>query len=60
MITRLQEEIAKAVTQPKVKAFLDSQGARAVRIDGAAFTDLIRRELALWKQVIERAGVKAE
>jgi len=31
-----------------------------VRIDGAAFTDLIRRELALWKQVIERAGVKAE
>lgn len=60
VITRLQTEIAKAVTQPKVKAFLDSQGARAVRIDGAAFTDLIRRELALWKQVIERAGVKAE
>ena len=60
VITRLQQEIAKAMEQPKVKAFLDSQGARAVRIDGAEFTDLIRRELALWKQVIERAGVKAE
>ncbi|MFM7568379.1 MAG: tripartite tricarboxylate transporter substrate binding protein, partial [Betaproteobacteria bacterium] len=60
VITRLQQEIAKAMEQPKVKAFLDSQGARAVRIDGAEFTDLIRRELAMWKQVIERAGVKAE
>ncbi|MFM8556452.1 MAG: tripartite tricarboxylate transporter substrate binding protein [Betaproteobacteria bacterium] len=60
VITRLQQEIAKAMEQPKVKAFLDSQGARAVRIDGAEFTDLIRRELAMWKQVIERAGVKSE
>ena len=60
VVSRLQEEIAKAAQQPKVKAFLDSQGARAVRIDGADFTDLIRRELTLWKQVIERAGVKAE
>jgi len=60
VITRLQQEIAKAMEQPKVKAFLDSQGARAVRIDGAEFTDLIRRELAMWKQVIDRAGVKAE
>ena len=60
VIARLQQEIAKAMDQPKVKAFLDSQGARAVRIDGAEFTDLIRRELAMWKQVIDRAGVKAE
>lgn len=60
IIERLQQEIGKAAVQPKVKAFLDSQGARAVRIDGAAFGDLIRRELAMWKQVIDRAGVKAE
>lgn len=60
VITRLQEEIARAVKQPKVTAFLDSQGARAVRIDGAAFGDLIRRELGMWKQVIDRAGVRAE
>lgn len=60
IIARLQSEIARAVTQPKVLAFLDSQGARAVRIDGAEFTDLIRRELAMWKQVIDRAGVRAE
>jgi tripartite-type tricarboxylate transporter receptor subunit TctC len=60
VVSRLQDEIAKAVQQPKVKAFLDSQGARAVRIDGAEFTDLIRRELVMWKQVIERSGVKAE
>lgn len=60
VITRLQEEIARAVKQPKVTAFLDSQGAIAVRIDGAAFGDLIRRELVMWKQVIDRAGVRAE
>lgn len=60
VITRLQEEIARAVKQPKVTAFLDSQGARAVRIDGAAFGDLIRRELTMWKQVIDRAGVRAD
>ena len=60
VITRLQEEIARAVKQPKVTAFLDSQGAIAVRIDGPAFGDLIRRELVMWKQVIDRAGVRAE
>ena len=60
VVARLQEEIARAVKQPKVTAFLDSQGARVVRIDGAAFTDLIRRELTMWKQVIDRAGVRAE
>ena len=60
VIARLQQEIAQAAVQPKVKAFLDSQGARAVRIDGAEFDSLIRRELAMWKQVIDRAGVRAE
>lgn len=60
IISRLQDEIARAVRQPKVIAFLDSQGAVPIRIDGAAFDGLIRRELVMWKQVIDRAGVKAE
>jgi tripartite-type tricarboxylate transporter receptor subunit TctC len=60
IVARLQEEIAKAAAKPKLQAFLDSQGARQIRIDGAQYRALIEREIPLWKGVIEKAGVKAQ
>ncbi|MEI7445953.1 MAG: tripartite tricarboxylate transporter substrate binding protein [Burkholderiales bacterium] len=60
VIALLQEEIAKAAAKPKLQAFLDSQGARQIRIDGAQYRALIEREIPLWKGVIQKAGVKAQ
>jgi tripartite-type tricarboxylate transporter receptor subunit TctC len=58
--TRLQDEIAIAAAKPKLQAFLESQGARQIRMDGAQYRALIERELVTWKRVITQAGVKTE
>jgi len=60
IVKTLQDGVAQAVQAPKMKAFLDSQGAVAIRIDGAQFADAIGRELTMWKQAIDRAGVKIQ
>jgi tripartite-type tricarboxylate transporter receptor subunit TctC len=60
MVKTLQDGVAQAVQAPKMKAFLDSQGAVAIRVDGAQFADAIRRDLTMWKQAIDRAGVKIQ
>ncbi|MCX7228374.1 MAG: tripartite tricarboxylate transporter substrate binding protein [Burkholderiales bacterium] len=60
VVTRLQDEIAIAAAKPKLQAFLESQGARQIRMDGAQYRALIERELVTWKRVITQAGVKTE
>ena len=60
VVAKLQEEIAKASATPKLQAFLDAQGARRIRVDGAEYRALIEREIALWKDVIRKAGVKTQ
>jgi tripartite-type tricarboxylate transporter receptor subunit TctC len=60
IVSRLHEEIAIAAAKPKLQAFLESQGARQIRMDGAQYRALIERELVTWKRVITQAGVKTE
>jgi tripartite-type tricarboxylate transporter receptor subunit TctC len=60
MVKTLQDGVATAVQTPKLKAFLDAQGAVAIRIDGPRFGEEIARELKMWKAAIDRAGVKAQ
>jgi tripartite-type tricarboxylate transporter receptor subunit TctC len=60
VVKTLQDGVARAMASPKMKAFLDSQGANAIRVDGAEYGALIQRELAMWKQAIDQAGVKVQ
>jgi tripartite-type tricarboxylate transporter receptor subunit TctC len=60
VVKTLQDGVARAMASPKMKAFLESQGANAIRVDGAAYAALIQRELAMWKQAIDQAGVKVQ
>lgn len=60
LVQTLQDGVARAMTTAKMKAFLESQGANAIRVDGADYGALIRQELAMWKQAIEQAGITVQ
>jgi tripartite-type tricarboxylate transporter receptor subunit TctC len=60
IISRMREEVRKASGSPKVKEILDKQGARAVASTPEEYAEVIRREIPMWKGVIDKAGVRVE
>lgn len=60
VIARLQQEIAKATSKPKVLEFLATQGAHPISNSTAEYSRLIEREIGMWRDVIAKAGVKVE
>ncbi len=60
IVARLNEEINKALVTPALKARLDAEGAEPAPGPPAAFGTLIVAEIARWKPVIEKAGMKPD
>jgi tripartite-type tricarboxylate transporter receptor subunit TctC len=60
IITQLQQGIAKAVEQPKVRDAFAGAGVRAVASQPADFAKRVDDEARTWKRVITRAGIKTE
>ncbi|MSQ87994.1 MAG: tripartite tricarboxylate transporter substrate binding protein [Betaproteobacteria bacterium] len=60
VISRLQQEIAKAAAKQKVRDFLATQGALPVATSTADYASTIEREIRMWKGVIDKTGVKVE
>jgi tripartite-type tricarboxylate transporter receptor subunit TctC len=60
VITRLQQEIAKAASKQKVRDFLSTQGARPVASSPAEYGQVIEREIGMWRGVIQKAGVTVQ
>lgn len=60
IIDMLSREIQPAMTEPAFLEQIDKIGLEPVRHTPAEFTELIRRESALWGEVIRKAGLKAE
>jgi tripartite-type tricarboxylate transporter receptor subunit TctC len=60
VIARLQQEIARATSKPKVLELLATQGARPITLGTADYSRMIEREIGVWRAVIEKAGVKVE
>jgi tripartite-type tricarboxylate transporter receptor subunit TctC len=60
IITRLYDEVAKAVNSPDLKAFLLSQGAEPALLDPATFGAAIKAELPKWARVVKAAQIKPE
>ena len=56
----MSREIQKAMTEPAFLEQIDKLGLEPVRHTPAEFVDMIRRESALWGEVIRKAGIKAE
>ncbi len=60
IVDKLQAEVAKALSDPKVVERLNSMGARPGGIPSADFAGFIQRETRLWTDISKTAGVKAE
>jgi tripartite-type tricarboxylate transporter receptor subunit TctC len=60
VITRLEREIAKAMTSPPLAEAFAKQGARTVGNTSPEFTKFVNNEIDLWKKVVVTANVKVE
>ncbi|MBV9191135.1 MAG: tripartite tricarboxylate transporter substrate binding protein, partial [Betaproteobacteria bacterium] len=60
IIQRLAEEAAKAAKSPALLARFAAEDAEAVGSTPQEYAEFIAKEQARWKNVIEKAGVKAE
>jgi tripartite-type tricarboxylate transporter receptor subunit TctC len=58
--TKLTADINRALQRPDVRERFASQGAEVIAGPPEQLAELIRRETALYAQVIKRAGVTAE
>jgi tripartite-type tricarboxylate transporter receptor subunit TctC len=57
IIARLNREVVRACAQPRLRNAFDQQAATAAATTPDAMKDLLVREIALWRGVIERAKV---
>jgi tripartite-type tricarboxylate transporter receptor subunit TctC len=60
VLGQLQQGIARAVEQPKIRDAFAGAGVRAVASSSADFTRRVDDEARVWKRVIQRAGIKPE
>ena len=60
IIKRLSEEAAKAAKSPAVAERFKADDAEAVGSTPQAYAEFIANEQARWKEVIQKAGVKAD
>lgn len=60
IIDRLSEQLVIASQKPAVTEFLATQGARPIQIDHAQYADIIKKEIGMWKGVIDNAGISVE
>ena len=57
---RLATEARAALQRPEVKAQVERQGAEVVASTPEEFGRFVRSEIARWREVIRRTGVRAE
>ena len=60
VVTRLQQETAKALLSPALKERLQSQGAIPGGMSSAAFTRFIAAETQKWAAVVKASGAKVD
>ncbi len=60
VIAKLNQQINKVLASPEIAERLASEGAEATPNPPKVFADLIVSEIARWRMVIEKGGVKAE
>ena len=60
VIDRVSQEIQKAMGEPAFLERLEKTGVDPVRHTPQEFAEQIRREIAMWGEVIQKAGIKPE
>ena len=60
LVDKLNKQINQLLTSPEIEARLSSEGAEATPNSPEVFSKLIVTEIARWRTVIEKGGVKIE
>ncbi len=60
VVDRLAREVRSALQRPEVQQQVERQGAEVVGNDPAEFGRFVRSEMARWRDVIRRTGVRVE
>jgi tripartite-type tricarboxylate transporter receptor subunit TctC len=60
IITRLHDEIVRAIAVPEVKTRLESFGAQVKSTTPAEMRDLVARQIALWTKVANEANIQLD
>ncbi|MNG32395.1 Tripartite tricarboxylate transporter family receptor [compost metagenome] len=60
MVSRIQQEVAKALGTPAIKEKLEAQGAIPSGNSPADFAKLIDSEHRKWAQVVKASGAKVD
>lgn len=60
IVSRLHEELVRAVNRPKLKEFFASRGAPVQTNTPAEFTRVVENEIRMWKDLIARTGIKVD
>jgi tripartite-type tricarboxylate transporter receptor subunit TctC len=60
IIERLNKALNEALADPKVRATLDKQGLAAVGGTTQSFANLIAKDLPLWRDVVQSAGLAVD
>ena len=60
IVDRLSAAVAEALAAPDLKGLLASQGAEQSGGTPAQFADEIKRELAVWKEVAQKTGIRID
>jgi tripartite-type tricarboxylate transporter receptor subunit TctC len=60
IVTRLNQELVRALRQPEAKAWFAAQGGDVVGDEPEAFAAVVRADHARWGKVIRDAGIAAE
>lgn len=60
IVQKLQQEVAKAMTDPALLERFSQQGAQPGGLPSAEFAALVKKEIAAWSAIAQSAGVKPE
>jgi tripartite-type tricarboxylate transporter receptor subunit TctC len=60
IVTRLNDEIVRALKLPEVRALLLAQGAEPVSETPGQFTAIVKADIAKWGEVVRKSGAKAD
>ncbi len=60
IVTRLAAAVAEALAAPEMRGILAAQGAEQTAGTPAQFAEEIRRELAVWKDVAQKTGIRID
>ena len=59
-MSRIHDELGKAVAKPAIRELFQKQGARAFTIPSAEFGRRLAAEMQTWKDLVARRGIKVE